>query len=494
MWADFPIFGGFNKENTPRFDAQETINLYLTADPAGKKKFQMRGTPGLQQEQVVQVGTDPSRALFANGERLYGIFGDQVYEFDTALVKTLIGTLGTDTGYVSIQANNNADGQVIFVDGQAGYIYNETSGVFAQITDPGFPSSPIDVAFLDGYFVVPQGESRQYAISALNDGTKWDPLDIAQIQAYPGELIGVGVVNRRLFFFKNTSTEVWYNAGAADFPFRRDNNLIFNYGCLTAASICSEHGLLFWLSQDQEGASSVMMANGGAPEKISTEAIDGIIQSFTEPADVRCYIRKDDSHVFYVMSWTTDDFTLVYDATISKEIGAPFWFKEEMLKTKNSANTPMFNKTRHLADCHAFFNNTHYIGSYKAPILYRMSLDYIDNAGEPIKRERICRHFNDQAYRLLQIAEIRVDFQTGIGNNDGIYQNPKAYLSISRDGGERYGNHVPARLGRIGQSKIRTRWLKKGTGRDLVFKITVYASVAPIIILGAAINSKVLKQ
>jgi hypothetical protein len=140
------------------------------------------------------------------------------------------------------------------------------------------------------------GQSQQFQLSANNDGTQWNAfLDEAQIQTYPGVNMGVGVVNERLYFFKDTSTELWYNAGQADFPLRKDTNLIFNYGCLATASIASEYGYLFWLSKDKSGPASVMMSVGESPKPIpiSTPAVESTIASFTNPADMDSYIYKE---------------------------------------------------------------------------------------------------------------------------------------------------------------------------------------------------------
>jgi hypothetical protein len=489
MLADFPIFGGFDKDDDVTFNPEDLVNLYLRVDENGKKKFAFAGTPGLKFEQTVKVGTEPARALYVpdfEQDAMYGVFGDTVYKFTTLLVATSLGTIGTDTGYVSIAANNA--NQIIFVDGQDGYLYDVNSGVFSDITDPDFPASPINVAFLDGYFVVADGESREFQISALNDGTKWDALDEAQIQAYSGYLLGVGVVNRRLYFFKTDSTEVWFNQGAADFPFRRDNNLIFNYGCLATSSIVSEFGFLFWLGSDANGVGSVFMTTGQEPQRISTPAVENLIASFDAPSDVACYVYKDDGHLFYVMNWTTDDYTLVYDSTTKK------WHRMTMLQSKAVSGQPYSAKTRHIANCLAYFNGQHYIGSYKESKLYSFSRDYADNAGEVISRVRVPKIFFDPGYRLMQVNKFQLDIHPGVGANDGTYKAPKIYLSVSRNGGITFGNEKPAGMGRIGQYLKRTIWWRLGICRSFTPKITLYASVAPVLILGAAIDYEVIDR
>lgn len=521
MWVNFPMFGGYDDRTDIAFNSENLINLFMIGDPHGKKKYAFLGTPGLKQLLEVQDGTATSRALYTYENSMYGVFGSDVYRFTPPLVKSKIGTIGTSQGFVSITANNA--GQVIFTDGQKGYIYDTNTNLFSLINtatpaSAGFPADPANVAMLDSYFVVPDASSRTYQISAINDGTKWDPLDEAQIQAYPGENVGVGVVNRRLYFFKTDSTEVWYNSGAADFPFRRDNNLLFNFGCLAASSIVSDFGYLFWLAKDRNGVGSVMMTEGQEPIKISDEAIDNIIANFTNPADVIAYIYKDLGHVFLVMTWNTDDKTLVYDVNMKN------WHQMQMHKTLVQEGVPNSGKVRHLSNCHAYFNNTHIIGSYKAPILYDFSRKYPTNAGEEIRRVRVCPHFFDENYRMMQIKWLQVDMQMGIGlsgesdlsnwitnagddvvtqDNDnivwaqptqGVGIDPKIYLRISRDGGNTYGNYHGVSIGKIGNRRARAIFRRLGLCRDFVAEFSFYDPVLPVVILGGSINYEVLNK
>jgi len=524
MWTNFPMFGGYDDRTDIAFASGNLINLFLLGELQGKKKLAFLGTPGLNQELAVEPGMAASRLLYTYEKSMYGVFGASVYRFTDPLIKSKIGTIGTTTKFMSVAANNNASGEVIFSDAVGGYLYDATTGVFAKLltsgASAGFPQFPTNVVFLDGYFVAPDSQSRTFQISALNDGSKWDVLDSAEVQAYPGENVGVGVVNRRLFFFKTDSTEVWYDRGSADFPFRRDNTLLFNYGCLAASSIQSDFGYLFWLAKDRNGVGSVMMTQGQKPESISDESIDDLIAGFTKPSDVECWIYKDLGHIFYVMNFSTDDTTIVYDVKMK------IWHQMMMHKTLFKEDVPFSGKVRHLGTCHAYFNNKHYIGSYRAPILYDFSRAYATNAGEELRRVRVCQHFFDENYRMLQIKHLQIDMQSGIGlgggshsdshkwlddNGDfvvtkdgdnlvwgtstqGVGRDPKLYLRISRDGGNTFGNYHAASVGKIGDRRARVIFRRLGLARDFVAELSFYDPVLPVALLGGSIDYKVLKK
>lgn len=485
MLVDLNVFVSYNKKQDVGFDSEDLVNYYTIASPTGKKKFALKGTPGLHERLIIQPGFSPTRMLetFDFDTNLYTVVGTTVYSISDQYVVTPLGSLGTEEGFVS-SASNTAN-QICLVDGQSGVVIQD--GILTPITSDGFPASPLNIVNLDGYGVIPLGETDTFQISALNDFTQWDATDAARIQAYDGNIVGVGVVDRRLFFFKSDSTEVWYNQGATDFPFRRDNNLLFNFGCLTASSIVSRFGYLFWLSNDRNGSPSVMMTTGQDPQRVSNFAVDDLISTFSNPADMSAFIYKDDGHVFLQLSWTTDDKTLVYDVTMNK------WHRMEMVPSKIVGSIPNSGKTRHLADCHAYFNGENVIGSYKGPIIYHYSRQYESNAGEPIKRQIVTGHTFDNGYNKVLVNGIQVDYVTGLGKVIGEYIDPKAYLSISRDGGRTFGNEVPASLGKMGQRKRRVRWLRKGWARDFVFKITNYSPVSPQVVLGGAIDMEVLE-
>jgi hypothetical protein len=240
------------------------------------------------------------------------------------------------------------------------------------------------------------------------------------------------------------------------------------------------------------------MTTGQEPKKISNDSVDDLIATFTNPADMDAYIYKDGSHIFLQMSWTTDDVTLFYDITMDA------WYRKEMQRKLPVHGVPYSGKVRHLSSCHAYFNNQHYVGSYKKPIVYNMSREHATNDGEPIKREFQAAHFFDPNYKMLQINSIQLDMQMGLGEsgsgtgefqnpNDDPLINPQVYLSLSRDNGA-FGNEAPAPLGKIGDTRARAIWRKKGQARDIIPKFTIYAPVGPIAILGGSINYEVLSK
>lgn len=502
-WQDFKVVGGFNSERTPQFDAQDTVNWHVLLDETGKKPVALQGTPGLRAEITLQAGTDAIRYMNVFNGVMYALAGANFYSISDLLVPTLIGEINTNSGAVFMALNNA--GQIILIDGVDGWILDQGTGDFLQITSADFPSKPIGVVYQDDYFLVPDGETNRWFLSAPNDGFSWDPIDAANIRKYPGYITGVGVLGARVYFFKVDSTEVWFNQGLSDFPFRRDNNLVFNTGCTAIGSICSApssasaggtaEGYLYWLSNDSTGESNVMMTRGGTPTVVSTQAINNLINNFVNPNDVQAYCYKEAGHQFYVMNFTTDDYTLVFDQTIAEAVGIEqAWFRMATQPRKFKTGQTYSAKTRHWANCHTFYNDVHYVGDYRKSVIYSMSLNYGDNNGEPIRRERIFRHMIQPTYQLQQIDGLQIDFRQGVGTSTNKATiAPQAYLAMSKNGGISFIDERPAPLGRIGEYSRRTRWRMLGLHRDFVGKIAIYSDVAPIYMLGGAIDVKNLR-
>lgn len=172
QWTDYQIVGSYNNQNISSIDSERTVNMFEYIDPDGKKPKTLISTAGLTDSELEFIGaTNGFRAQFVFKDNSYMVIGSDVYIWDGNLPPSLIGTLPlTFEGYVGIDANTF---QVIFVDGLEGYIYDTNASTFTKITDISFPTKPIDVCYLDGFFVVANGDTNQFQLSSFNQGMVW---------------------------------------------------------------------------------------------------------------------------------------------------------------------------------------------------------------------------------------------------------------------------------------------------------------------------------
>lgn len=170
----FEVVGSFNAQRITNIDPERTVNMFEYIDPEGKKPRSLINTSGLTDSSVHFDESLPGfRAQFVALDAMFVVIGSSVFRLTQAvpLTASFIGTLeNTTTGYVGVEANTS---QVIFVDGVDGYIWQDGADTFTKITDTSFPAQPIDVAFLDGFFIVAAGETNTFQLSSLNQGVVW---------------------------------------------------------------------------------------------------------------------------------------------------------------------------------------------------------------------------------------------------------------------------------------------------------------------------------
>ena len=95
----------------------------------------------------------------------------------------------------------------------------------------------------------------------------------ARAEGAPDQLISVNVDHREAWLFGTGTTEVWYNAGTADFPLQRIQGAFNELGCAAVYSVAKLDNTLFWLGADARGRGIVYQATGYRGERISTHAV-----------------------------------------------------------------------------------------------------------------------------------------------------------------------------------------------------------------------------
>lgn len=612
MIKDYDLVGSYDNQRYSSINAERTVNLFEYIDPDGKKPKVLLPTSGLLFANL-DFGSisGGARASFVFKDYIYNVFGSHIFRTTMSggsLITTAIGSLGTVTGYVGVDANTF---QVIFVDGELGYIYDTDTALFTQITDPSFPANPIDVCYLDGFFLVAHGSTNQFQLSSFNQGLIWGAdnsgtqstftmaagssnivityasgfsinnyqvgtpvvftggalpaelvagttyyvvsivspttitvsatnggaaitsaaggngsitnsgqLQLGTITSHPGNIVACRTLHRRIFLFSENYTEVWENAGlGTNLPFRRNNSLLMEVGTPAIGSVSVGFDRMFFLAQDKDGLAGVMEVKGTESLPVSNRALDYQLSQYAANpaqgvADARGILIKENGIIFYRLNFTLANHTFVLNVSMStpQELR---WHEEEIL-----------NGDRHRAQTHAYFHGVNYYGDYDVPIFYIVDSNTVTNAGETIKRMRIGRQMTPEGYNRIRVDRFQVDLLQGQLDIDDYFDydlltevgltlltesgediileqqirtgggQPTVFLSISKDGGQTYGNKIHAPMGKIGQRTFRTVWRKLGVtprGQGFVPKIEFYNDY-PFVVLGAAWAFDVLPE
>jgi hypothetical protein len=456
-----PILGASYVTRSVNAADDRMVNMFPEAIPeGGKMPAYLQRAPGLKFLQT--VGTGPIRGLWAhqtNGSDFYVVSGNEVYKLSsTSATPQLLGAVN-GTGPVSIADNGT---QIFFACNPDAFIYNETLGTFAQVTDPDFPGV-VTVAYLDGYFVFNQPNSQLLWVTQLLDGTQVDPLDFSSAEGSPDGIVAVIADHRELWVFGTDSTEVWYDAGLAGFPLTRIQGAFNEIGCVAAYSVAKLDNSLFWLGTDARGQGIVYRANGYTGARVSTHAVEWQIQQYATMSDAVAYTYQQDGHAFYVLNFPTANTTWVFD------VATQVWHERAGL------TGGVFTRQRANNQCN--FGGTIVVGDFENANLYALDLNTFADNGTEQRWLRSWRALPTGQNNLKRTAHhsLQLDCETGVGLNTGQGDDPQVMLRWSDDGGHTWSNEFWRSMGAIGQYGYRTLWRRLGMTtklRDRVYEIS----------------------
>lgn len=387
------------------------------------------------------------------------VINDGVYTIDSTLHVVKIGTISTTVGNVFI--TENLGGQIAITDGSNIYIFNYINSTFQTIKVDFLPGA---IAFQDTYFICADLSSNQWRLSANNDGTQWPPgaSNVGELQTKACNTVACVTLDRQLYVFGQTVTELWQDIGYTLFPYQRNNYMSIDYGCLSTETIASAFGKLVWLGINEKSSISLMYTQGGQPTRISNDGLDYIFTNLTNPSDSFGFLFRSNGHVFYQLTFRTDNLTYLFD----------FETNRFFTLTDNKLN-------HHIAKRITFFNNTYYFISFDDSKLYQLSPNFYSYDGNEIPRFRICKNLRIPTGDKFVIQNLHITMESGYSPLPQVID-----LSISKDGGASYQNIQRNTLNVLGNRKNTVNFYRLGMYNDAVIKFAFWGFERFVIIDG----------
>lgn len=194
--------------------------------------------------------------------------------------------------------------------------------VLGQITAPDFlPANT--VIYFDNYFITDRNGTNEWAISGLGDGTQWSGLDVAQAQANADLVLAVVNYHEQLLIFGQKTVEVWYDSGAANFPFQRYDGAFIQRGLAAPLALVQEDNTVFWLGED----GLFYRLEGYKPMRISTFAMEHAWAQYDTISNATAFVITIEGHKFIFLTFPDGPATWCYD--ISSGIEEPLWHERE---------------------------------------------------------------------------------------------------------------------------------------------------------------------
>ncbi len=396
----FPFIGGSYAARSPAFDNQRTVNLYPETSGSGTSKSvaMLIGCPGT--DLWLTLPDYPIRGSLRLSSTLAVIAaGGSLFQVSDAAAPKLIGAISRGSTPVSMATDGV---YVMIVTGPTGYFLTIATMKLTAIDDPAF--SGADAAwFIDGFFAFNTPKTQEFQITGLY-ATTIDALDFASAEGSPDLLVTLIVDHRELWLFGQTSTEVWFNAGAADFPFERIQGAFIEQGCAAKYSVAKLDNTVVWLTADERGHGTVQKAVGYTPQRISTHALEFAIASYSRIDDAVAYSYQQEGHLFYVLTFPTGQATWVYDSATE------LWHE----RAWRDPATGLLSQHRGI--CHLAFAGKNLVGDYENGNIYALNLDTYTDNGAILPAIRQCPHFaKGNAWQFF--SKLWIDMQMGVGIN-----------------------------------------------------------------------------
>tara|TARA_R110000744_G_scaffold314268_1_gene421326 strand:- start:2399 stop:3775 length:1377 start_codon:yes stop_codon:yes gene_type:complete len=430
------------------------VNIYPRRSDGGKYPFTLINTPGLAF--FLELPTFPVKAVHQNGNRAFAVTPTKLYEiFKNGSFKEL-GDVSLN-GRVAMEDNGT---QLVMVDGFKGYYYDANTNLVQQINAEGFyPAST--VTYQDGYFIFDRKGTGQFFISNLLDVT-FDALDFATAEGQPDPLVAVLSDHREVFMFGTETIEVWYNSGAADFPFERNQGAFVEKGCGARYTVAKQNNTVYFVGSDL----MVYQMAGYTPIRISTHAVEKTLKD-VDLSSAFAYTYQDEGHLFYVLTIPSRDLTWCLD------ISTGAWHIRQS-----------YQFGRHQSNNAIFFDSKTLVGDFQNGRIYQMAANYYTDDGEPVIREFVLPVVN-QGREFLTVDSLEFDMGTGVGLTSGQGDDPELRVYFSKDNGNVYSqNFKVGKIGKKGNYLSRAKVNRFGCARQFTFKVEISDPI-PIDIGGA---------
>lgn len=449
----------YRSESLP-LSAQRCVNFYAEIMPGNAKvPVALFGTPGLKPH--AEIGNGPIRGLIRmdSSEQpgsgyLFVVSGTSLFRLSSNGDNINMGTI---PGTAIVQMATNGTQIAILAGTESTDLYIATVSTLTQVTDTDYPGAT-SVVFLDGYFIFTRTNTGQFFLSGSYDGTTFDALDFATAEGDPDNLVGAAVDHRELWLFGAKTIEVWYNSGAADFPFERLSGAFIERGTVALGSIAKLDNSLFWVGDDRV----IYRADGYTPRRISTHAIENELSEYPGLGDLVSFAYTQNGHAFYVLK-KPGKFTFVYD------VATGLWHERES-----------HNRDDYRVSTYETAFNRLLVGDDATGDIYALDPHFYTENGETF----ISRAAAPPLWAEGETATANtliLGFEPGVGLTTGQGSDPQAMLRWSDDGGRTWSSEKWRSIGPKGKYKQRAKWDRMGQFRMRVYEVAVSDPVKRVV-------------
>jgi hypothetical protein len=435
--SSIPFTNGFYSLPATSLTNQRCVNwwTHISELPSGTKE-QLLGFSGIDER--FSTGFGKTRGSIVFKEKLYRVDGQNLVSIDVDLNQVDLGLI---TGFGRVSISKNIDTICIVDPNGNSYFYDEENGL-AQITNADFLDIEAQngrartVTFSDGFFVFNTDEVIfQGSLESVNKGQDFNALEFEDAFTFDDKLVAVKASQNNVYVFSDSYYQVYRfnpNTTTGDFAFRRVSTQNNEKGLRGRFNIVNVDSALYFVGGGEEERSAVYELRGAVPKKISTDAIDVLIEDETSGFAMAWGERGQ-----FFRSFTFPTTTIVYNARTGR------WceIQEEIFNPTKGWRVQTIDR----------FINQNIVSddTGKGGIL---DTEYHTWFGDNIVDYFTTQPFANQQ-KNFAVQQLEIVNQSGVGNDDD--ENPSVALSFSDDGGVEFRNELYRELGKRGERRKR---------------------------------------
>lgn len=466
---------GSYQARSPIANAQVCLNLY--PEPNTKDApFPVTHYPAPGLTLFADYSTHGSRVrglYVASSGQVFCVVDQTVLYINETGTAVVLGTLPTNSGNPISMTDNGTD--VVLVDGTT---YGATIllsgppslGSLIPIVDSAFYGST-RVDYIDTFVVFnkpatppslpdPLGiPSQTFYTTTSNVITPFDPLYFANKAGWNDPLVVACCLHDNIWLLGQSTTEIWYNAGAAAFPFARMPNSILQQGCVAPYSPVITDNALYWLSQDRWGRNLMMRGEGYGAKRVSNFAVEHIWSTYPTISDAIGMSYQIGGHETIGIYFPSGNAWWAYDASTQMWHQRTFGgTTDAWLPYCSGFARPNLSLPPSLKDGALLMGDR---SSGKVYILQENA--YTDN-GTAITRQRSWTHLQGDDGQRVAHQRFSASFAGASLAPDTLA------LDWSDDAGQTFGTPVNQTIGNATNGQY--QWRRLGYARDRVYRLT----------------------
>lgn len=487
MRLPFPIAQGFYVDESIPVSAQRCNNFHVHI-PQTKTitNGALIGSAGIE-DSGVTYDEFPIRGLHVMAGIPYYVVRDKLYKilytedvfgvrsyYRIQVIDNISTPLINGSGPV-VMADNGVELMIVAPDDNDqhnAWVYNSSTLDFSRLGSANFDGPVNYVEYMLGFFVFSKSDSNKFFCSDLRDGYTYDALDFANAESDPDNLTAIKELNGVLYLYGSSTCEQWYAPGntGAGFPFVKVSSSSIQKGCSAPLSVTEFNGALYWIGAGVNETPSIWATSGGSPEKVSTPAIDVLINSGGIEKLSQAYQMSWASKGHFFITFTVPDVCCVqYD------LSTKLWATRE---SKFNGNVIPW-RASYLVTAY----DLQIVGDNIDGRIGVMDDDIYTEYDENIHSYFVAPAF-DNGGKPFTINSIELIMETG---TCPVGATPEVRLSISSDGGRTFSPDISVEMGETGDYERRLMWDMLGRyDRSFVFRCDIDEPIKKVIVKAEA--------